>query len=75
MTTTKKDNILRKTEVFIHDQFNNEGSGHDWWHIHRVRNLALFLAEKENGDKFLIEMAALLHDLDDWKINNTDSQK
>jgi uncharacterized protein len=45
-----------------------DSSGHDWWHIHRVRNLALKIAETEGGDLFLIEMAALLHDLDDWKI-------
>ena len=66
--TENKKNILRQTENFIREQFSNEGSGHDWWHIYRVRNMALYLAEKEGGDKFIIELAALLHDLDDWKI-------
>lgn len=38
--------------------------------------MALKLAEIEGGDKFIIEMAALLHDLDDWKLNgNTDISK
>ena len=27
------------------------------------------IAEKENGDLFIIEMAALLHDIDDWKFS------
>ncbi len=71
-----KKEVLQLTENFIREQFENEGSGHDWWHIHRVRNMALYLAEKEGGDRFIIEMAALLHDLDDWKISeNTGSSK
>ncbi len=60
--------ILKQTKNFIQEQFKNESTGHDWWHIYRVRNMALYLAENEGGDKFIIEMAALLHDLDDWKI-------
>jgi uncharacterized protein len=61
---------LRETENYIRNYFENEGSGHDWWHIHRVRNVALKLAETEGGNTFIIEMAALLHDLDDWKLND-----
>lgn len=61
---------LSETENYIRDYFENEGSGHDWWHIHRVRNMALKLAEKEGGNLFVIEMAALLHDLDDWKLSS-----
>lgn len=61
--------VLKDTESYIQKYFENEGSGHDWWHIYRVRNLALKIAETEGGDKNIIEMAALLHDLDDWKLN------
>ena len=61
---------LRKTENYIRNEFELDGSGHDWWHIYRVRNMALKIAKKEGGDLFLIEMSALLHDLDDWKINS-----
>jgi uncharacterized protein len=39
-----------------------------------VRNLALRIAETEGGDLFVIEMAALLHDLDDWKLKSESSQ-
>lgn len=62
------DNI-KATENYIRGIFENEGSGHDWWHIFRVRNLALIISQKEGGDKYIIEMASLLHDLDDWKLN------
>lgn len=47
----------------------NESSGHDWWHTWRVRNLATYLASKENADLLVVELAALLHDVSDWKFN------
>ncbi|MGC9355782.1 MAG: HD domain-containing protein [Mariniphaga sp.] len=61
--------IIQKTEKYVRFFFENEGSGHDWWHVFRVRNYALKIADYEGGNLFLIEMAALLHDLDDWKLN------
>jgi len=65
---------LLKTEKFVREIFKNEGSGHDWWHVCRVRKYALKIAETEGGNLFLIELAALLHDLDDWKLKNTTSE-
>nr|WP_321354388.1 HD domain-containing protein [uncultured Draconibacterium sp.] len=66
----QQNELVLATENFIKQYFAPDSSGHDWWHIHRVRNMAIHLAEKEGGDLFLIEMAALLHDLDDWKLGN-----
>lgn len=61
--------ILRKTTARAHDHHNGEASGHDWWHIQRVRRLALHIQEREGGDRFVIELAALLHDIADYKLN------
>ena len=36
---------------------------HGWEHVGRVYALALALAERERGDRFIVGMAALLHDL------------
>jgi uncharacterized protein len=69
MVNISEKQRLTKTENHIRSIFENEGSGHDWWHIHRVRNLALKIAENEGGNRFIIEMAALMHDVDDWKMN------
>lgn len=66
---------LRATEEYVQEVFSDEGSGHDWWHIHRVRKMALRIAETEGGNLFIIEMAALLHDIDDWKLNAENSSK
>lgn len=41
---------------------------HDWQHIDRVRKLAIRIAEKELANVELVEAAALLHDVYDYKL-------
>ncbi len=65
-----KEITLEKTKKFVKDKLYSEGSGHDWFHIQRVYNLASYLLEKEGGDEFIIKMTALLHDIDDWKFSD-----
>lgn len=60
--------ILEATERYVEAELSGEGSGHDWWHIVRVRNLAKRFAEQEGADSFICQLAALLHDLADEKI-------
>lgn len=64
----KNELIIQKTERFIEAKFGAEGSGHDWFHVDRVRKMALRIGRNEGGDLLVIELAALLHDLDDWKL-------
>ena len=66
----RQKSILSATENYIRQTFETEGSGHDWWHIYRVWKLAVQIQKNEGGDLFIIEMAALLHDLDDWKLKS-----
>lgn len=65
-----KDLIIQQTRGFVKDKLKQEGSGHDWYHIERVYNMSKYLLKKENADGFIVEMAALLHDIDDWKFSN-----
>ena len=60
--------VVKITEVFVKKKLQNDASGHDWWHIYRVWKMALYLSEKENANNFEVQLAALLHDLDDWKL-------
>ena len=61
--------ILQQTAAYIKQEFSNDSSGHDWWHIYRVWKNAITLCEHEGADTFIVQLAALLHDLDDWKFN------
>ncbi len=65
--------IICKVEEFVKSSLRNHDGGHDWWHIDRVRRLALKLQEAEGcGDRLVIELSALLHDIDDMKFTERD---
>lgn len=69
MTTT---DILALTARFIREKLAGDSSGHDWWHIDRVRRNAVQIARQEGADVFQVELAALLHDIADWKFHGGD---
>ena len=56
----------------MRDKLEGEGSGHDWWHVYRVWKTARTIGEQEKADMFVVELAALLHDIADWKFNDGD---
>lgn len=58
----------------VKQQLQNAEGGHDWFHIERVWRNAKFIAQKENADLFVVELAALLHDIADSKFNNGDEE-
>ena len=66
--------IVQKTADYIKQEFSDDSSGHDWWHIYRVWQTALHICEIEKADAFIVQLAALLHDLDDWKFNDSDDE-
>jgi uncharacterized protein len=65
---TNEELILRTAE-HVRTLLQHDSSGHDWWHIHRVWKMAIRLAREEQAEPFVVELAALLHDLDDWKLH------
>jgi uncharacterized protein len=64
----ERDQLLTVAETFVRAELARDSSGHDWWHIARIRALARTIAEREGADVFICELAALLHDLADAKI-------
>lgn len=55
-------------------RFDGEGSGHDWWHIFRVWQMAKRIGELEGADLFVVETGAILHDIADWKFHAGDDR-
>lgn len=63
------ESVLKATRAYILNEFSGEETGHDFFHIERVVNNAKRIAKEENADLFLVELAAWLHDLGDYKLN------
>lgn len=64
-----KKQIINKVKEKVKKVLKNEATGHDWWHAWRVWKLSKKITKKEGGDLFIIELTALLHDVEDWKFN------
>ena len=54
---------------FVKNIFKGESSGHDYFHTLRVYNTATKIAERENADLKVVQLASLLHDADDIKLS------
>ena len=61
--------LVQKIKSHVQEVFKHDATGHDWFHIERVYKMALHIQLKEGGDREIIELAALLHDISDHKMN------
>ncbi|RIW33069.1 HD domain-containing protein [Bacillus salacetis] len=67
--------MIQKIEKLVKDVHSNDPSGHDWYHIDRVRNLAVYIGKNEGSPHLgRIEAAALLHDISDEKLNESERE-
>jgi len=69
-----KNDVIKKTKDYVRDTLGGESSGHDWWHVYRVWKIAQHIGEKEHADMFIVETAALLHDIADYKLHGGDEE-
>ncbi len=68
-----KQKIIKATEEFVKKTMAGD-PGHDWSHVERVRQLALYIAKREKADQLTVELAALLHDVADFKFHKGDDK-
>jgi len=66
--------IINETIHFVKEKLAGDSSGHDWWHIYRVWNIAKQIQKIEGGDIYIIELSALLHDVADWKFYESEKE-
>jgi uncharacterized protein len=64
--------IVDATVVFVKQQLEGAEAGHDWFHIERVYRNALHIADQENCNREVVQLAALLHDIADSKFHGGD---
>jgi uncharacterized protein len=69
---TDWSHVISQTVEHVQQTLAGDSSGHDWWHIDRVRRNAVSIAKEENADLLIVELAALLHDIADWKFHGGD---
>jgi uncharacterized protein len=69
--TDTQQRHLTALETRVRGFFQHDSSGHDWWHTHRVHEMAKRLARLEGADPYIVSLSALCHDLEDHKLDDT----
>lgn len=64
--------LIEKVSQEVKKELEKEFSGHDWWHVYRVWQMAKRIGKKEKANMPVVELAALLHDIADRKFHNND---
>lgn len=75
MSILHKQELLRITEEFAKDYMKTYDDSHSFEHVVRVKNMATKIALSENLSEeqiFIIQLAALTHDINDSKYKNVD---
>lgn len=67
-----EEGIINNTIKFVQEKLQNAESGHDWFHIERVYKNAVLISKSEKCNFFVVQLAALLHDIADSKFHDGD---
>jgi uncharacterized protein len=69
-----RESAITRTSAFVRERLAGEASGHDWWHVYRVWRTAVAIGREEGADLFVVQLAALLHDIADAKFHDGDEE-
>ena len=71
-----KEEIIRKAVKYVERLFEGNADGHDAQHTMRVyQNAQHILGSCREADRFIVLLAALLHDADDYKLFRTENNE
>lgn len=60
-------NLVQKTAEYVKQKLMTEHTGHDWYHVERVWNMAKRIQKAEGGNLELIELVVLLHEFENFR--------
>ncbi len=67
--------LIKKTIEYVKKKLATEIGGHDWYHTERVLKMATQLQALEGGNLQIIQLAALLHDVGNYRDGNFNEKK
>ncbi|KDO22364.1 hypothetical protein SPRG_11316 [Saprolegnia parasitica CBS 223.65] len=70
------DPLIAKTVEFVRSALSSNDASHDWNHIERVWRMSVRIATEEKVARMdCVVLAALLHDIDDWKYAGSETSE
>ena len=66
--------VVNSCISFVKKELLDGEKGHDWWHVERVWRTSVLISKSEPVNLFVVELAALLHDIADAKFNDGDEE-
>lgn len=69
MDSSKQD-IIGMVATEVEEKIKFQSSAESWLHTERVWHIAKQIGEVANADLFIIELAALLHDIAAWNFHD-----
>lgn len=64
----EKEQQIHAIRGYVYDLFQDDVTGHDYFHMKRVASLAKHIANEEHANEFICEAAAWVHDIGDHKL-------
>lgn len=68
LSPARQKAVISAAARHVRALFKADRSGHDWYHIQRVRQMAARIARQEKADMFLVDLMVIFHEIADAKI-------
>ncbi|MEA3119715.1 MAG: uncharacterized protein QOI13_2985 [Paraburkholderia sp.] len=71
---TSHDHVISEARRYVRENMPEDCTGHDYLHVERVWKMAKLIAKECGADSTIVELAALFHDISDYKLNGGDER-